>query len=113
MSPVLGYESAFDDIRPMPDRVFKYAPQVNLIEASIFHSLQQMGAQLEFPISPGWPLPLRQNASGLATRLLLFCLTPTNEPRADICFLMAARRLHLFVRPDLSKELLRRIKQCD
>jgi hypothetical protein len=43
-------------IAPMHGRLFQHTPEVHFIEAPVFHSLQQMRAELQFPVPPRRPL---------------------------------------------------------
>ena len=51
--------------------MFKHAAKIDLIEASIFHSLQQVGTQFELPRPPLRPLMCAQGSSEPSTRLVL------------------------------------------
>jgi hypothetical protein len=69
----------------MTVRVLEHAPQVNLVERTILHAFQEMGAQLQFPRSPLWPLLRRQDSSDcVVPNLFQFCLTIANEPPTDV-----------------------------
>jgi hypothetical protein len=56
-------EPAFENVGAMTAGVFKHATQVYFVELPVFHTLQEMGTQLEFPFPPRWPLACRQRSS--------------------------------------------------
>lgn len=57
----MNHPSAFNDITSIAMRTGKHLPKVNLAEAPINHSLQQMGAEFQLPLPPGRPPPSRQS----------------------------------------------------
>ena len=44
-----------DDVRAEGSGTIKHSPQIDLIEAPIFHPFQQMRSELEFPFPPMRP----------------------------------------------------------
>ena len=58
----MNHPSTFNDIPPVAMRARKHLPEVNIAEAPIIHSLQQMGAEFQLPFPPGRPLPPRQSS---------------------------------------------------
>jgi len=62
----LDDEPPFQNVRTVLIRVFEHAAQVNFIERAIVHALQEMGAQLEFPFPPRWPMARCQRSLQLS-----------------------------------------------
>lgn len=61
----LDDEATFNDVRAMAGGLLEHSTQIDLVEASVFHPLQEMSAQLKFPGPPLRPLrlSLSQDAS--------------------------------------------------
>jgi hypothetical protein len=78
--PVIRSVPRFDDkstlhnVGAMTAGVLEHAAQVNLVEGTIHHALQQVGAQFKFPRPPCGPLDGRQSSS-LFRDMFRFCLT--------------------------------------
>jgi hypothetical protein len=47
----------------MAARVFEHATEIHFVEAALFHALQKVGAQFQFPRPPRWPRSCRQAPS--------------------------------------------------
>ena len=62
----LDDEPPFQNVRTVLIRVFEHAAQVNFIERAIVQALQEMGAQLEFPFPPRWPMARCQRSLQLS-----------------------------------------------
>ena len=60
-----GYRcTTWNNIPANTGRAFEYTAKVDLCEATVGHPLQYMGAELEFPVPPRWPLPHERHHGG-------------------------------------------------
>ena len=61
-------------VASVPGGEFQHTPQIQFCEAPVFHALQEMWAQFEFPLPPGRPAALSQILLPLSRVLIRFWL---------------------------------------
>src|SRR6266498_343115 len=67
----LDHPPAVDDILAMPRGSFEHSPEVDLAEAPVVHSLEEMWAELQLPIPPLRPRARPQTPSPSRPRALI------------------------------------------
>jgi hypothetical protein len=65
---------AFDDIPSILGGAFEHSPKIDLGEASVDHSLEEMRAELQLPVPPLRPCATTQGRSPSLLRVLLLVL---------------------------------------